>query len=315
MFKMWLMIVLLAAAAPAATKTALTLMLEGRYGEARSVIDGSNLSPRYSLLFYALTEGDAARACSLYQVVAVRYPKTDCDSVARGRLQQAQAMGVIVQPLAEWREAGVALPPFLIAAAPPVSPLPAPEPIAPPEAIASIAEPAPPAAPLPEPPEAEALPESQPNAPAAEPAGIAPPAAPARPTAEIMETAADVAPDIESPLAEEAAPDAQPEPPPPAVRIKKVNPPAIEQPQDDVLTGDGRWFIQVGAFGNHSNAHRLEDALKKAGYPVKLVPRATATGTTLLQVRVGGYASQEECDSLKGALKANFNVPTVVISE
>jgi len=107
--------ILLALTAPVAVaKTALDLMLEGRFGEAKAILDTSNVSPRYQLLYFAMVESDAARACSLYQVIAVRYPNSDCDSVARLRLDQAQEAGFVLVPIAEWAQAAPGARPLVL---------------------------------------------------------------------------------------------------------------------------------------------------------------------------------------------------------
>ena len=87
-----LVLVLLVAGA-AFAKTAIDLMAEGRFSEARAILDSTAASPRYQLLLYAMTETDAQRACSLYSAITQRYPGSDCDSVARERLDLARQMG------------------------------------------------------------------------------------------------------------------------------------------------------------------------------------------------------------------------------
>jgi cell division septation protein DedD len=85
-------------------------------------------------------------------------------------------------------------------------------------------------------------------------------------------------------------------------------------PHDKPLAAPGKWYIQVGAFGNFDNAHRLATTLQKAGYPIKLVPRDAGT-KKLLQVRVGGYENRDACTPVADELKSKYNVPTVIISE
>ncbi len=86
-------------ALPVFAKTPVDLMLEGRYVEARAILDSTSAEPRYRVLLDAMTESDAVRACSLYAVISQRYPHTDCDSLAQSRLQMAAAMGVPIAPL------------------------------------------------------------------------------------------------------------------------------------------------------------------------------------------------------------------------
>ena len=77
---------------------------------------------------------------------------------------------------------------------------------------------------------------------------------------------------------------------------------------------NGDWFVQVGAFGNHDNALRLAAKLRSARYPVILVPRETETAT-LMQVRVGGYASRDTGKQIAKELKSEYNVPAVLVSK
>ncbi len=97
---------LLALCAPLpAQTTPLDLMKQGLYGEARTLLDAQTWTPCYHLMYVGLTDVDAAAACSLYQVVAIRYPRSDCDSLARLRLRDARDAGFIVMPIAEWSRA------------------------------------------------------------------------------------------------------------------------------------------------------------------------------------------------------------------
>ncbi len=89
------LLILLCAAlvSAAAAKSPIDLMIEGRFKDARAILDSTSASPRYRLLLNAMTESDAAVACSLYRVVSERYPSTDCDSLARARLDMARSVG------------------------------------------------------------------------------------------------------------------------------------------------------------------------------------------------------------------------------
>ena len=93
----------------------------------------------------------------------------------------------------------------------------------------------------------------------------------------------------------------------------RIEPPPASLPQSRSAS-NGPWYIQVGAFANFDNAHRLALSLQNAGYPVKLVPRDSAKGK-LMQVRVGGYAARTELAPIAEQLKEKFHVPTVLVSE
>ena len=351
MSKRFLFGVLLALTVPAAfAKTALDLMLEGRFSEAKAILDTSNVSPRYQLLYFAMVESDAARACSLYQVVAIRYPNSDCDSAARQRLDQAQDAGFMLVPIAEWAQASQEARPLALRRQQPraveaqVRPSEAVEP--PPVAVSlpslpvSVEVQAPPAAES-EPQEKEAVVSVHDTILAAEKAPqlvepvvvdtVPPPppreviSAPAEAHYEpaVTETPIPPTPSDErtpAPKVEKVAPapvvetkEAEVAPPPsPAPSVVESSPTAPVS-QDHPASGNP-WYIQVGAFGNFDNAHRLALSLQNAGYPVKLVPRDTAKGK-LLQVRVGGYATRTELAPIAEQLKEKFRVPTVFVTE
>ena len=371
MCKRFLLGMLLALTVPAAfAKTALDLMLEGRFGEAKAILDTSNVSPRYQLLYFAMIESEAGRACSLYQVIALRYPNSDCDSVARLRLDQAQEAGFVLVPIAEWAQAAPGARPLALRREQPrvseaeVHP---PEAVEPPTVIPSAPPPVLVAVPpvlVPVSVEAQAPPAAEEEAQvsvrdtiiaarrAPEPVkplvadtiAVRPPPVvheiistpvEASPEPAVKETALPPAPPREQapiagplpasppPVVEAKEPAVEP---PPAPVVEKVTPPpvveakktAVEPPPAPVSldrpVSNGPWYIQVGAFGNFDNAHRLALALQTAGYPVKLVPRDSAKGK-LLQVRVGGYAARTELAPIAEQLKEKFRVPTVFVSE
>lgn len=62
-------------------------------------------------------------------------------------------------------------------------------------------------------------------------------------------------------------------------------------------TAAGSYFVQVGAFSDLENAHRVRDAVGAAG-PVVVDVRQTAAGE-LFRVRVGPWASREEADAAR----------------
>jgi cell division septation protein DedD len=355
-FLLVLLSLLLASAVSA--KTALDLLLEGRFSEAKAILDTSNVSPRYQILYYAMIESDAARACSLYQVVCIRYPNSDCDSLARLRLDQAQDMGFVVVPIAEWSQAPQEARPLAlhrgqsrgtevaIQASAPVEPPVVTPPVAPPVPVVvppppvSVSTPAPPPVTEPETVEEEepvsvrdtlisskAVPE------VAAPAvvdTITPP--PPHASREVISTPAEAQPTvppvpqsepvtvIEHPVVSLPPADSalhQVESVPAVEKMETAAEAAPETAGNSVSNhhvSNGSWYIQVGAFGNFDNAHRLALALKNAGYPVKLVPRDSAKGK-LLQVRVGGYATRDDLIPVATELKNKFSVPTAFVSE
>lgn len=63
----------------------------------------------------------------------------------------------------------------------------------------------------------------------------------------------------------------------------------------------GNFFVQVGAFSDLGNAHRVRDAVSAAG-PVVVDVRNTASGGELFRVRVGPWNSREEADLARRTL-------------
>ncbi|HEY3294863.1 MAG TPA: SPOR domain-containing protein [bacterium] len=303
-------VVLLAFALPLfAAKSALDLMLEGRFGEARQLIEKSNLSPRYELLYFAMTEADAARACSLYQVIAIRYPGSDCDSVSRERLDQARTMGFTVVPIAEWAQAPAAATPLFsqrAAVAEPVTPA-TPGNVAPPSPVVAAPEPVKRDS-VPEPKAPEVAEVKTPEA-----AEVKPPEQAATPAAKEEAPATEQVPVV----SDQPAPVSAPVPVPERETIASTSVQPLKenlQPHDKpVEPAAGHWFVQVGAFANFDNAHKLSLALQQAGYSVKLVPLEGKT--KLLQVRVGGYMKRAELKAVMAQLKQQFSVPTAVVNE
>jgi len=313
MRKLLLAVLLLAFSLPLfAEKSALDLLLEGRYGEAKQMIVRSNLSPRYELLYFALTEAEAARACSLYQVIAIRYPGSDCDSVARQRLDQARSMGFTVVPIAEWAQAPANATPLssqkstVSAPVEPAVPV-VPQTIAPTPPVVTAPRVAPPAPPKSDSAKVEAdtlkmvskIPQREPVE------KSVPPKAETLATAPVP-TVSDQSAPVTMP-----APSAKQGPAKPPHLMPKAT---TLQPHDKPAEpSEGHWFIQVGAFANLDNAHKLSASLQSAGYSVKLVPLEGKT--KLLQVRVGGYMTRAELKPVIAQLKEKFNVPTAVVAE
>jgi rare lipoprotein A len=60
-------------------------------------------------------------------------------------------------------------------------------------------------------------------------------------------------------------------------------------------------YVQVGAFSDLANAHRVRDAVGAAG-PVVVDVRRTGAGVELFRVRVGPWRSVEEADSARATL-------------
>ena len=105
--------------------------------------------------------------------------------------------------------------------------------------------------------------------------------------------------------------------------------PVRAEPADDMLAGGpaeaphqaalsysapaaGGYFVQVGAFSDLANAHRVRDEVGGAG-PVVVDVRQTATGGELFRVRVGPWNSREEADSARRDL-ANLGYGETIVA-
>jgi cell division septation protein DedD len=352
MYKLKGLLAVLACAAViwAANRSAFDLMLQGHYGEAKAILNNSNLSPRYELLYYALTESDAARACSLYQVIAIRYSNSDCDSVARNRLDQARDIGFTVVPIAEWSQAGPEVPPLYSAkrvelphvgaqitapdtavrtepSAPKADSVAAKEP--PPQPPVATSEVAPNPTNTSAPitvsvpdlsPKAEDVPVNSPLPVVKdEPAPVISIKTEDKPAASVVDSVApeekqDEVKPVETKPVETTPPNVPAELPVVKDTVTQAVPDSATLKPKSKPVASGHWYVQVGAFLSAENAHRLEAALQKAGYTTKIVPKQISKGT-LLQVRVGAYATRSSLNEVLPKLKEQFNVPTVVVSE
>jgi rare lipoprotein A len=87
--------------------------------------------------------------------------------------------------------------------------------------------------------------------------------------------------------------------PEPAMAIVAV---AYPSPAPAVGAASG-YFVQVGAFSDLSNAHRVRDQVGTAG-PVVVDIRQTAAGAELFRVRLGPWSSRAEADAARQTLAA-----------
>ena len=76
--------------------------------------------------------------------------------------------------------------------------------------------------------------------------------------------------------------------------------------------GEGSYFVQVGAFGDLSNAHRVRAQVEAAG-PVVVDTRTTASGE-LFRVRVGPFANAQDASAARAALADMGYNQTIVAS-
>ncbi|MDN3523790.1 SPOR domain-containing protein [Halomonas sabkhae] len=74
-------------------------------------------------------------------------------------------------------------------------------------------------------------------------------------------------------------------------------------------TPDGEWAVQVGSFGQPSNAEGLHARLQEQGYPAY----QRARDNNMTTVYVGPYASSETAENVMGKLKAGLNLQGLLV--
>lgn len=322
MYRLLFLLLLCAASvyAQAVKKSPVDLLKEGRLLEAQKILEQTDAPERYSLLLDALREPNAIEACFLYREISARFPGTDCDEFAQERLLQAASMGIDISALVletapaveegEWPVVStlsyeVERP--LIASAhkeedsalPVETRIEETERIEPDQTVAEAAVER--TAPVKTDPTVEAEADPIPVAKVDQPvsSGI---------TLDYSKTV-EAKPDTgikAAALTEEkmlVRPDKQEEP----KRVIKQDSPTKPHDVDDASIGN--WYVQVGAFGNHDNAHKFAARLRADGYTVKLVPR-----DNLLQVQVGAYETKVIGRAEGDKIKAKYDCPAVLVT-
>lgn len=102
---------------------------------------------------------------------------------------------------------------------------------------------------------------------------------------------------------------AAPEPPTPAPRPAAPSAPAA--PTAGTAAADVGFAVQVGAFGNATEATRLRDRLRGAGFSAFTESVQTDKGM-LTRVRVGPVLSRAEAERLKAQVSAKFGISGIV---
>jgi len=117
-----------------------------------------------------------------------------------------------------------------------------------------------------------------------------------------------------------AAPAAQQDAGPVTLAPQPTQEPAVAQPIADradlagapsAAASSGAYFVQVGAFSDVDNAHRVRDAVGAVGNVV-LDTRRNASGMELFRVRLGPWQSREEAESARQSLASMGYAQSVV---
>ena len=285
-----LLLLLLFVGQTVSAQTVSELIEAGRIAEARQRVEGVDSLARYRDYLVAAAETDAARACSLYQVVSWRYPETDVDRLAQERLLAYQAWGQSLPPFVAPGWSMKTETPETLAQVPARQETVAIAPVPPPKEIVKT-EPSPTIAVSKPPPEPEVIsaPKIEKQEPTAEPEVI--------PTPKIEKQEPVKPPEVQKEVAKPAAsePSVHPISEPPKV------------PHDVGVGEGGRFWVQVGAFGVRENADKLAETLRGAGFSVEIISQQS-TRTLLHHVRVGGYPTREAAQSAGEKLKESFGL-------
>jgi rare lipoprotein A len=89
-------------------------------------------------------------------------------------------------------------------------------------------------------------------------------------------------------------------------------PAPIAAPEPTHVALNGAYVVQVGAYSDLMNAHRVQAAVESAGQ-VQVEPRQTASGGEIFRVRVGGYASRAEAEAARAQV-ASLGYPEAVVA-
>ncbi len=151
---------------------------------------------------------------------------------------------------------------------------------------------------------------------AAEP--LTPPAAAPTPVEPPAEAVAEEPPAEATPPAPEPAPERVAAAP---VQAEKPAPtPAATKPAAKPASGvapttaGGDWVVQLGSFGEESNAKRLAQRASTFGYKAE-ISSYRASGRTMYRVRVGPYATRGQADAVSSALGAHGFVAQSVAAD
>jgi rare lipoprotein A len=82
-----------------------------------------------------------------------------------------------------------------------------------------------------------------------------------------------------------------------------VQPVAYQPPAPMPVAPNGSYFVQVGAFSDVDNAHRVQSAVSSAGQAAIDV-RRIGSGSELFRVRIGPFASREEAEAARASAEA-----------
>jgi DedD protein len=128
----------------------------------------------------------------------------------------------------------------------------------------------------------------------------------------LPEQAASTGPVVVKPEPEKPRVEPKPVPKP---RPQPVRPSVdIEREPDIKPTPLSSYVVQVGSFGNRTNALNLRDKIRKAGYPAFIESFSTGS-KTMVRVKVGPVLKRKEAEKIKTQLKKDMKLDGRVLMQ
>jgi DedD protein len=105
------------------------------------------------------------------------------------------------------------------------------------------------------------------------------------------------------------APAASSTPVPPAATSPKPSPASAAKP-----AAQGDWVVQLGSFGDESNAKRLAQRVNTYGFKPE-VSSVRSSGRAMYRVRMGPYGTRAQAEAAASSLSAHGFVAQIVAAE
>jgi rare lipoprotein A len=136
------------------------------------------------------------------------------------------------------------------------------------------------------------------------------------PAAPLQTPAPSSSPPLQSVSAEEGGPASLL---PPASQVQSPAPASVQQvtfappAPMPVAAPSGGYFVQVGAFSDVDNAHRVQANVASAGQ-VAVDVRRNGVGAELFRVRIGPFVSRDEAEAARASVAARGYPESVVVA-
>jgi len=95
--------------------------------------------------------------------------------------------------------------------------------------------------------------------------------------------------------------------------IQEIKQQVEEESVTVVKTGMMRWFVQIGIFGQKSNAITLQKQIRKKGFPA-IITTVSGDSGLLYRVKVGPELSRERAEKVKLKLDKANNIKGIITS-